>query len=173
MLSSRDPMIPSGEQNLDGEPPWDGRGSAGPDGRGYNSAKPVEQGTDDLLYEVVMLPNPVLTALHLHHYRCADDLARNTSRPYAGDHRRQRIVHDGLITSCNPDGFGLMKIVDGHNFGRQFRQFSQINLSWLSGSTFLINSLLLPLLIPALFSTRMAQPTRPAARTLPTSPMHH
>ena len=47
-------MIPSGEQNLDGEPPWDGRGSAGPDGRGHNSARPVEQGAEDSLYEVVM-----------------------------------------------------------------------------------------------------------------------
>jgi hypothetical protein len=37
MLSPRDPMIPSGEQNLDGEPPWDGRGSAGPDDRTWQS----------------------------------------------------------------------------------------------------------------------------------------
>jgi hypothetical protein len=49
-------MIPSGEQNLDGEPPWDGRGSAGPDGRGHNSARPVEEGAEDSLYEVVMFP---------------------------------------------------------------------------------------------------------------------
>jgi hypothetical protein len=48
-------MIPSGEQNLDGEPPWDGRGSAGPGARGHNSAKPVEQGAEDSLYEVVIL----------------------------------------------------------------------------------------------------------------------
>ena len=49
-------MIPSGEQTLDGEPPWDGRGSAGPDGRGDSSPSPVEQGTEDSLYEVVMFP---------------------------------------------------------------------------------------------------------------------
>jgi hypothetical protein len=49
-------MIPSGEQNLDGEPPWDGRGSAGPDDRGHNSARPVEEGAEDSLYEVVMFP---------------------------------------------------------------------------------------------------------------------
>ena len=47
-------MIPSGEQTLDGEPPWDGRESAGPDGRGNSSARPVEQGAEDPLYEVVM-----------------------------------------------------------------------------------------------------------------------
>jgi hypothetical protein len=38
---------------------------------------------------------------------------------------------------------------------------------------FLINSLLSPLLMRGLFSTRMAQPIRPATQTLPTSPMHH
>ena len=52
-------MIPSGEQNLDGEPPWDGRESAGPDGRGNSSARPVEQGAEDSLYEVVMPPRIV------------------------------------------------------------------------------------------------------------------
>src|SRR5712672_2459384 len=56
MLSPRDRMIPSGEQTLDGEPAWDGRESAGPDRGGNSSARPVQQGTDDSLYEVVMLP---------------------------------------------------------------------------------------------------------------------
>jgi hypothetical protein len=31
-------MIPSGEQNLDGEPPWDGRASAGPDTQTWQSS---------------------------------------------------------------------------------------------------------------------------------------
>jgi hypothetical protein len=38
---------------------------------------------------------------------------------------------------------------------------------------FLINSLLSPLLMRGLFSTRMAQQIRPATQTLPTSSMHH
>lgn len=38
---------------------------------------------------------------------------------------------------------------------------------------FLINSLLSPLLMRGLFSTRMAQQKRPATQTLPTSSMHH
>jgi hypothetical protein len=39
VLSPRDPKTSSVEQNLDGEPSWDGRESAGPDGRGHNSAR--------------------------------------------------------------------------------------------------------------------------------------
>jgi len=31
VLSPRNPTTSSGEQNLNGEPSWDGRGSAGPD----------------------------------------------------------------------------------------------------------------------------------------------
>jgi len=36
-LSPRDPTTSSGEQNLNGEPFWDGRGSAGPDNRTWQS----------------------------------------------------------------------------------------------------------------------------------------
>src|SRR5258707_14886215 len=39
MLSPRDPKTSSVEQNLDGEPSWDGRESAGPDNRGHGSAE--------------------------------------------------------------------------------------------------------------------------------------
>src|SRR5215831_8300817 len=38
MPSSRDRKTSSVEQNLDEEPPWDGRESAGPDDKGHNSA---------------------------------------------------------------------------------------------------------------------------------------
>jgi hypothetical protein len=37
VLSPRDPTTSSGEQNLNGEPFWDGRGSAGPDNRTWQS----------------------------------------------------------------------------------------------------------------------------------------
>src|SRR5690242_18411575 len=39
MLSPGDPKTSSVEQNLDGEPSWDGRESAGPDDRGHISPR--------------------------------------------------------------------------------------------------------------------------------------
>src|SRR6267143_1039531 len=37
VLSPQDPTTSSGEQSLNGEPSWDGRGSAGPDDRTWQS----------------------------------------------------------------------------------------------------------------------------------------
>src|SRR5882672_11535805 len=43
VLSPRNPTISSGEQNLNGEPSWDGRGSAGPDEQGHNQRDPSRE----------------------------------------------------------------------------------------------------------------------------------
>src|SRR4029077_5486487 len=47
-----------------------------PDGRGHNSARPVEQGAEDSVCEVVMLPESCSDRLHFYDFRCADDLVR-------------------------------------------------------------------------------------------------
>ena len=46
-------MTSSGEQNLNGEPSWNAGGLQAPT-RAHNSARPVEEGAQDLLHEFVM-----------------------------------------------------------------------------------------------------------------------